>query len=891
MSIGDDLKKAEQLLSDGDAIEAERLYRSILVLDPGEWGLACYAGLARCARQRSAHAEAAGLFRRAAELAPHQVWRWNAVAEALLAAGRHAEAKKIYRDVLVKVPDSAAALTGVGRCLRQTGERELALDYFLAAARLKPENQHRLHDVAVELQALGRYDELESVYQQILTYNPKDTAAQQGLQLIIRQRDGREASLARCRDILAADEHADWARLELAEDLLEFFRLDEAEHEFRRLEKAGVTNIRLFLGLGRCARKRGDRKVALERFQLAASQYPAAIEPRVEIAWEQREAGEFQAARDTISEYLLEYRSLFPARASFAELSLAQTERAAGRHEVALAALTRAHTLNPGHLGIRVEMAATEKRLGMFPECLTHLRSVLKINPSEPSAVRLMADLWRITGNKDAAYKLYREAAEARPGNIDVQLGLTEALNACGQTSEAVAILAALENRYGLLPQLRSKRVALLRQAGFYPEALFLAREGAVRMPGNFDLCLSRFYCELLYDNNISVEECIIKMRPSSRREAARKLQCQGQAMESTMQLEEALQYYEQAADITADDSGLQNSLTRVKMLIFDLEGAARHLRVATHIDAANRKLQGKSLNTSQTHYGQLLDEYRMDDDAVKCLEAVRSLPPAQRAASVLKLVTEYPDNTGVAVALLVAMRQSGAMCFLANSAAPPIPRNIIQFWDNAPPDAVVAIMNSWRDNNQSWHIMRFDEQAAKKYIGKFFDAAVLQAFVRAREPALKADLFRLAVLMREGGVYADADDRCLGPLEALLPEGADLVLYQEDLGTIGNNFIAAIPGHPLISAALSAGVEAVNRGDADLLWLSTGPGLITRIFAQTMSKLGRSDAPPIGVAVMHRTATTNVIAMHCYVGYKRTQSHWTESNFSKLKTLSLDTI
>ena len=39
-----------------------------------------------------------------------------------------------------------------------------------------------------------------------------------------------------------------------------------------------------------------------------------------------------------------------------------------------------------------------------------------------------------------------------------------------------------------------------------------------------------------------------------------------------------------------------------------------------------------------------------------------------------------------------------------------------------------------------------------------------------------KADLFRLAYLAARGGIYADADDRCLAPLDGWIHPGATLV-------------------------------------------------------------------------------------------------------------------
>ncbi len=99
-----------------------------------------------------------------------------------------------------------------------------------------------------------------------------------------------------------------------------------------------------------------------------------------------------------------------------------------------------------------------------------------------------------------------------------------------------------------------------------------------------------------------------------------------------------------------------------------------------------------------------------------------------------------------------------------------------------------------------------------------------MQAYQRVREIPQKADIFRLALLVAEGGVYVDADDRCLRPLDTLLPAGASLVLSQEEFGCAANHFLAASPGHPVLQAALRAVVMAVNAAIMKFLGCSPAP-------------------------------------------------------------------
>ena len=106
---------------------------------------------------------------------------------------------------------------------------------------------------------------------------------------------------------------------------------------------------------------------------------------------------------------------------------------------------------------------------------------------------------------------------------------------------------------------------------------------------------------------------------------------------------------------------------------------------------------------------------------------------------------------------------------------------------------------------------------------------------MRADGPAQKSDILRLAVLGKEGGWYVDADDRCVAPLSTLAAGRAGFVAYQEEFSTLGNNVMGAAPGHPIITIALENAIEALAQGDTDIVWLSTGPGLLTRSFAQAL--------------------------------------------------------
>jgi mannosyltransferase OCH1-like enzyme len=192
--------------------------------------------------------------------------------------------------------------------------------------------------------------------------------------------------------------------------------------------------------------------------------------------------------------------------------------------------------------------------------------------------------------------------------------------------------------------------------------------------------------------------------------------------------------------------------------------------------------------------------------------------------------------------------------------------------------------MMSWQHGNPEFDYLRIDDAAAQAFLESQGMRGVLLAYRRAREPAQRADLIRLAYLLVYGGFYADADDRCLAPLGSFVPSNAAFAAYHEDFGTLGNNFLGVSPNHPVIRLALKLGTEAVNRGDTDFLWLATGPGLITRAFAYLASQPNVDISRDLGAIIFDMGFLARHVGFHCEVRYKKTAKHWSRSSFISQK-------
>jgi inositol phosphorylceramide mannosyltransferase catalytic subunit len=127
-----------------------------------------------------------------------------------------------------------------------------------------------------------------------------------------------------------------------------------------------------------------------------------------------------------------------------------------------------------------------------------------------------------------------------------------------------------------------------------------------------------------------------------------------------------------------------------------------------------------------------------------------------------------------------------------------PIPRILHQVWlgPNPLPAEFAAYRETWREHNPDWTLELWTEDHLPDALrrGEVYD--------RLRVPAERADILRLEVLWRFGGVYVDTDFECLRSLEQLL-DGVDFFTAYLKPGRVNNAIIGATAGHPILDRAL----------------------------------------------------------------------------------------
>jgi tetratricopeptide (TPR) repeat protein len=863
----------------GRVDEAAEAYRAVVTRDPGH--VFSWRGLGLATRQRGDHAEALEHFRKAAALDPENTLMLHDLAAGLRELGRLDEADQFFRAVVTRDPGHVHGWRGLGLVARERGDHAEALEHFRKAAALDPTQIWTVQDVAAELQQLGRTEEAEPLLKSLVDSRPNSADALLAYALGIRHRTSASDHIRMLEKAIELEPRHAGAQLALANEYSGAWRLGEAEALYDAMLAEDGNNFWAVMGKGQIARRRGDGDDARKAFEDAMALPGAPIWGGIAFCDALVEAGRFDEARKVLRAAM----SRHPTEPALL-LQLGYMERAAGEHAAASAAFASAATLKPHQPQVEIELAAENIRLGQAGPALNRLTNLISRDPGSGPAWEALANTLRQIDDERGAVACRQKAVALDPSNLGSHLQLALGLERLGQPREAERVLETCDRRFGPLPETQVLRAEILQSRGDYPAAHALLKQAIALFPTHFDLWFHHVSLLIHFGAFEEARRAAEAPPQCSRREHVRISMLKGQIAAAHWHLDDAYCCFNHAAQFYANDSGIHHTASLAALLRLDLDATQAHLHSSVRNDPTHRFLHAGNYKPSQTHIGQLLDEYRIDEAALSLLRD--SLIASDPVEALEALVGEFPDYTPAAINFLIALRRNGLLDRPRQS--PPgdrlIPTRITQYWDdNIPPD-VEAFCDGWRDTHPGYRYVRFCKSDARRYLQEMGPPGALAAFDRAKEAAMKADLFRLAVLYHEGGYYIDADDRCLAPIPTIDPGDRSLIVYQEDLGTVANNFIGVVPHHPIIAAALSAARESIERGDTDMLWLATGPGLLTRCLAAHLAghRLERLKS----MYVLERHELFKAVAIHCAAAYKHTPKHWSRTAFKKIGARSL---
>jgi hypothetical protein len=138
-------------------------------------------------------------------------------------------------------------------------------------------------------------------------------------------------------------------------------------------------------------------------------------------------------------------------------------------------------------------------------------------------------------------------------------------------------------------------------------------------------------------------------------------------------------------------------------------------------------------------------------------------------------------------------------------------------------PRAFQRYWSGWRTLHPGWGMVTWKDSTLPTLENA-------SAFRRAPTAAIRSNIARYEILLREGGVYVDTDFECLRNLEPLLDGIDGFVAWAED-GVANNAIIGARPGHPFIhDLVMSLEDHILQHHAADAHVVQTGPHFLTTV-------------------------------------------------------------
>jgi len=158
-------------------------------------------------------------------------------------------------------------------------------------------------------------------------------------------------------------------------------------------------------------------------------------------------------------------------------------------------------------------------------------------------------------------------------------------------------------------------------------------------------------------------------------------------------------------------------------------------------------------------------------------------------------------------------------------------PIAVCQFWNTStPPDEVAALIATWQKDPNYTHRL-YTAQTADDFIATHFDARTLAAYRSCAVPAMQADFFRYCILLKEGGIYVDADVQNNKRLYDFIND-EDQGLLMTRIDRVANDILfVREAGNALIARTLEKAIENIEARQSNNVWLVTGPGIMTQFY------------------------------------------------------------
>jgi mannosyltransferase OCH1-like enzyme len=117
-------------------------------------------------------------------------------------------------------------------------------------------------------------------------------------------------------------------------------------------------------------------------------------------------------------------------------------------------------------------------------------------------------------------------------------------------------------------------------------------------------------------------------------------------------------------------------------------------------------------------------------------------------------------------------------------------------------------------------------------FVEQNFPGKPTELYGRLTIGAAQADVWRLMVLYKHGGVYMDIDSHFVWPLDRFIEDGTSEIFLRYKSKDATNYFIASAPANPNIKALLDEVLNRIENSQSNNVYDITGPSVFQDILA-----------------------------------------------------------
>ncbi|MEN8246646.1 MAG: glycosyltransferase [Thermodesulfobacteriota bacterium] len=126
------------------------------------------------------------------------------------------------------------------------------------------------------------------------------------------------------------------------------------------------------------------------------------------------------------------------------------------------------------------------------------------------------------------------------------------------------------------------------------------------------------------------------------------------------------------------------------------------------------------------------------------------------------------------------------------------------------------------------YRFMVTEDRAA--FIKSNYSQEIFEGYSKLQIGAAQADLWRLLVLQKRGGVYLDIDAHFVWPLGMIVKKGFHELYIVRKRGGLSNYFIASKKNNPDLEKVISAILKNIGENKLTSVYRMTGPGVFNKI-------------------------------------------------------------